>query len=607
MSVQINPVNDPPVAVNDTAATDEDTPVAVDVVANDTDVDGDQLTLASVADATHGSVAIVGGKAVFTPDANYNGPASFSYVVADGHGGTASAAVSITVNAVNDPPVANNDAAALDQDTSVSLSVLANDTDVDGDALVVSAVTQGAHGAVSINSGGGSVTYTPAAGYVGADSFTYTASDNHGGTSAATVSVTVRDTTAPALNVPDAINAEATSAAGALVNFVVTASDNSGVAPSIQCTANSGGLFPIGTTPVSCQAADASGNKSPVKVFNVSVVDLPPVLTLPQTIIVNSNTAGGATVTFNPTANDTVSGVRPVTCSPASGSLFPAGQTAVNCSATDSAGQTTTGSFLVYVLSSGTEGAAVPAGSDVTVQPEGGPALTFGDVTTPGVTTVAPVSDPAEIGQTPDGFAVSNTVAFKIDTTAGFDAAQGVTLAFVVPPIDANGDGVDDLTPADFNAMTVLHNHDGTLEELVVTSRDFSKRTIYAVTHSFSSFYLAQKVNRKIVPLFDKAQGYNAGSTVPVKVKLTDLAERNLSSSSIVLNARGIRLGGSSTSSSVSDSGNANPDNNFRFVTTDGGSYIYNLSTKGFTPGRYVLSMYVGRDQFFYTVTLDVK
>ncbi|MDQ3906899.1 MAG: Ig-like domain-containing protein, partial [Acidobacteriota bacterium] len=608
VSITISPVNDPPVAVDDSASTDEDTAVNVTVLVNDTDVDGDTLSVASVGAPAHGTATInPDGTINYSPAPNYNGADSFTYVVGDGHGATSTGTVNVTINAVNDAPVAAADAAALDQDTSAVVNVLTNDTDVDNDVLVVSAVAQGAHGTVSINAGGASVTYTPAAGYVGADSFTYTASDNHGGTSTASVSVNVRDTTAPVLNVPGAISAEATSADGAVVNFVVTATDNSGVAPSVACTANSGSLFPVGTTPVSCQATDASGNKSPVKIFSVSVVDLPPVLSLPSTMVVDSNTAGGANVTFNPTATDTVSGVRPVSCTPASGSLFAVGQTTVNCSATDSAGQTSTGSFLVYVLSGGQEGAPVPAGTDVTVQPEGGPALTFGDVTTPGVTTVAPISDPADIGQTPEGFAISNAVAFEIDTTATFDAAQGVTLAFVVPPMDANGDGVDDLTPADFNAMTVLHNHNGTLEELTVTSRNFSTRTIYAVTHSFSSFYLAQKVNRKIVPLFDKAQGYNAGSTVPVKVKLTDLAERNLSSSSIVLNARGIRLGGSSTSSSVSDSGNANPDNNFRFVTTDGGSYIYNLSTKGFTPGRYVLSMYVGRDQFFYTVTLDVK
>ena len=83
----------------------------------------------------------------------------------------------------------------------------------------------------------------------------------------------------------------------------------------------------------------------------------------------------------------------------------------------------------------------------------------------------------------------------------------------------------------------------------------------------------------------------------------------NLSSPSTPLVARGLRLTGAATSLSVQDSGQANPDGGFRFVEgTDGGSYVFNLSTKGLAPGRYTLSVYAGGDRsFFYTLYFEVK
>jgi uncharacterized repeat protein (TIGR01451 family) len=100
----------------------------------------------------------------------------------------------ITVTNGNDPPVALDDNATTDADTAVTVDVLDNDSDPDGDALTVASVTQGAHGSVVNN--GDDVTYTPAAGFSGADSFTYTISDGNGGTDTATVTVTVTRTTA---------------------------------------------------------------------------------------------------------------------------------------------------------------------------------------------------------------------------------------------------------------------------------------------------------------------------------------------------------------------------------------------------------------------------
>ena len=107
VNVTVNPVNDAPVAGNDTANAVEDTALTISaatLLANDTDADGNTLSITAVQGATHGTVALVGGNVVFTPAANYSGPASFTYTVSDGQGGTATGTVNLTVAAVADKP-----------------------------------------------------------------------------------------------------------------------------------------------------------------------------------------------------------------------------------------------------------------------------------------------------------------------------------------------------------------------------------------------------------------------------------------------------------------------------------------------------------------------
>jgi len=103
--VAVGAANQNPVAVDDTATTAEDTPVTVDVLANDTDPDGGVLTVLAIGPAVSGNAQTnVDGTVTFTPAPNYNGTGSFSYTVVDGSGGTASAQVTVTVTPVNDPP-----------------------------------------------------------------------------------------------------------------------------------------------------------------------------------------------------------------------------------------------------------------------------------------------------------------------------------------------------------------------------------------------------------------------------------------------------------------------------------------------------------------------
>jgi hypothetical protein len=180
------------VASDDTATTIEDQAVSIPVLANDTDPDSDPLMVTDATDPAHGSVAINGdGTVTYTPDAGYVGGDSFTYTAGDGRGGTDSAGVSITVNEPpNRPPDAVNDVVTTTRNDPVRIVVVANDTDPDGDPLTVTSVTAPAHGTAA-NNHDGTVTYSPATGFTGSDSFEYTIGDGRGGTDTAQVAVFV--------------------------------------------------------------------------------------------------------------------------------------------------------------------------------------------------------------------------------------------------------------------------------------------------------------------------------------------------------------------------------------------------------------------------------
>jgi subtilisin family serine protease len=182
------PPNEPPVATDDSASTAEDTPTVIAVLGNDSDPDGGTLSVTGVTQPANGSTSTNGTTVTYAPPADWSGSTTFGYTIADGQGGTDSATVAVTVTAVNDPPVAVADNATTPYQTAVVISVLANDSDIDGGPLSVASVTSAAHGSVSTN--GTTVTYTPAAGWSGPDTFSYTASDGAGGQASATVSVT---------------------------------------------------------------------------------------------------------------------------------------------------------------------------------------------------------------------------------------------------------------------------------------------------------------------------------------------------------------------------------------------------------------------------------
>ncbi|AEG93382.1 Ig-like domain-containing protein [Ramlibacter tataouinensis] len=203
MSLNVTAVQDAPLAVDDTVgSTREDQAVTIAasvLLANDRDADGDTLSIASVQDAVGGTVNLVNGNVVFTPAADFNGPASFSYTVIDGKGGSATATVNLQVNAVNDAPRVANDLASTPVNTPLlNIDVLANDSDVDEDTLTVTVtpldpVTQGT---VSVNADG-SLNFTPANNVSGPVVIRYTVSDGQGGSTNGTLTVSVGANTAP--------------------------------------------------------------------------------------------------------------------------------------------------------------------------------------------------------------------------------------------------------------------------------------------------------------------------------------------------------------------------------------------------------------------------
>ncbi|WP_059678573.1 Ig-like domain-containing protein [Vibrio harveyi] len=220
VAVTVNPVNDAPVAVNDTVSTDEDTAVTIDVLANDSDPENDQLTITNASvPAEQGTVAIVDGKLVFTPAENFNGDATISYTISDGQL-TDDATVAVTVNPVNDAPVAVNDTVSTDEDTAVTIDVLANDSDPENDTLTITAASVPAEqGTVAIVDG--KLVFTPAENFNGDATISYTISDGQLSDDA-TVAVTVN----PVNDAPVAVNDTVSTDEDTAVTIDVLANDS---------------------------------------------------------------------------------------------------------------------------------------------------------------------------------------------------------------------------------------------------------------------------------------------------------------------------------------------------------------------------------------------
>jgi VCBS repeat-containing protein len=238
------PSNNPPVAKDETYITNEDTTLNVatpGLLGNDTDAENDPLTAVLNSSPSNGSLILNGnGSFSYTPNANFNGSDSFTYRANDGQATSNIATVTITVNAVNDAPMALGDSYSTNQGKTLTVAapgVLGNDSDVDGNPLTAVRNTSPSNGSLILNANG-SFSYTPNANFNGSDSFTYHANDGTANSNIATVTITV---TAPPISVaaiePNTMQADTTINVTIIgLSFVagakVTFENGSGPAPA---------------------------------------------------------------------------------------------------------------------------------------------------------------------------------------------------------------------------------------------------------------------------------------------------------------------------------------------------------------------------------------
>jgi VCBS repeat-containing protein len=214
VTISVNPVNDPPVAADDDYSTDEDSDLTIldpGVLTNDSDVEGDSLTASIGSTPSNGTLVMSSdGSFTYSPDPNFNGTDSFTYRAGDGTDNSNVATVIMTVNPVNDPPVAVDDAYSTDEDTVLTITapgVLASDSDVEGDSLNASIASTPSHGTLSLSSDG-SFSYSPSANFNGTDSFTYRAGDGIDNSNVATVTIIVNPINDPPVAVDDAYSTD---------------------------------------------------------------------------------------------------------------------------------------------------------------------------------------------------------------------------------------------------------------------------------------------------------------------------------------------------------------------------------------------------------------
>ncbi len=188
ISITVIGVADAPIANSADVTAHEDKKLSI--ILTGTDPEGDPLTYSVLRTPAHGTLTGKAPTVTYTPDPNFSWLDSFTFRVNDGTADSAPATVKITVTPVNDPPKAHHDATVTQEDTPVTIDVLANDTDADNELLRITAVSKSAGGSATVNPTG-ALTYTPNADFYGKDTFMYTVTDREGMTDTATVRIEV--------------------------------------------------------------------------------------------------------------------------------------------------------------------------------------------------------------------------------------------------------------------------------------------------------------------------------------------------------------------------------------------------------------------------------
>src|SRR6266516_3017565 len=326
VSITVTALNDAPAAADDTYSTAEDTVLTVaapGVLGNDTDLDGTTLSAVVVTGPAHGTLTLnEDGSFTYTPDANYNGPDSFTYRASDGTTASNPATVTITVSAVNDTPAAADDAYTTAEDTTLTVAapgVLGNDTDPDSTIVTAALASGPGHGSLTLHADG-SFTYTPSANYNGPDSFTYRASDGTLTSSLATVTITVS-----AVNDPPTVTVAAGGMCGAddhsgTINLTVGDVESTAGALTLSASSDNKTLVPNGNLVLggsgiarTLKVTSVAG-RSGIATVTVTVSDGQKTGMVQVTVRVGGNgndtlTGGtGTDLIFGQNGNDTLSG-----------------------------------------------------------------------------------------------------------------------------------------------------------------------------------------------------------------------------------------------------------------------------------------------------------
>ena len=357
--------NNPPGTENQSATTDEDVAAEITLNAVSPNVSA-TFSYTIVTSPGNGVLSGVGPTFTYTPAANFHGADSFSFRVNDGSNNSNTSTVSLTVNPVNDVPVADSQSVSTNSNTPVSITLTGNDVETAAANLTFEVTVSPAHGTLS--GSGASVIYTPAANYSGPDSFKFTVRDTGDAAAApvtsaeATVSITVNDTVAPAVTAPD--NVTVNTGAGATACGVVvsdaqlgnaTATDNSGSVNVARAGVPSGNIFPVGTTTVTYTATDDAGNSTHAT-QTVTVIDnTAPAITAPAPFTINAGLSGFAAVPNFLASTITSDNCGPVTLSqsPIAGTMVGLGTHIITITATDAVGNTSTATTTFTVKGGG--------------------------------------------------------------------------------------------------------------------------------------------------------------------------------------------------------------------------------------------------------------
>jgi hypothetical protein len=215
------PTNSPPVATDDSATTDQNLPVNIDVLANDNDPDDDPITLTEITTSpAQGGTATINTNnqtITYAPKAGFVGTDNFAYSISDGKDGSASATVSVKVNSVNSAPTAQNQDVTTPKNTAIDITLKA--TDPENDPLTFTIKTQPTSGELTGNAP--NLAYTPNKDFVGDDAFTFLANDGKLNSNVATVTVKMQSVN----SLPNGVDDTAETAKNTPVTISVLSND----------------------------------------------------------------------------------------------------------------------------------------------------------------------------------------------------------------------------------------------------------------------------------------------------------------------------------------------------------------------------------------------